>query len=99
LSSSIASGVITFDPKTGAAKLSDWHTNGSGSPPTAYVLSSESATGTYSNTATTLTLGSETFEVTYGAMTGGIATYLSYIGVVVGLNNDSCADLATLMRQ
>jgi hypothetical protein len=102
LSTSVMSGVITFDPKTGAATLKGWHASANGT--NTYVLSTENLTGTYSNTAKTLTFNSgtaseSTYQVTYGAVTGGIATYLSLIAAAVETDNVSCADLATLMRQ
>jgi hypothetical protein len=101
LATSVASGLASFDSTTGTATLKDWNTSHSGNK---YVLLSESGSATYSNTATTLTFNpgtanATTYKVTYGAVTGGIATYVSYVGVVVDSENASCADLATLMRQ
>ena len=66
------------------------------SPP---VLSAFNGSQPYSNAAATITIGGTKYKVFYGKVTNGIATYLSYIGVVPGDGGEVCADQAWLSHQ
>ncbi len=70
------SGIIKFDADTGKAEQDGFLV--SGDPVT---LQHFKGTGTYSNSKSTLTLDTDTFQATYGKLSKGIATYVSYIGL------------------
>jgi len=83
-------GTMTFDPKTGKMNLLEYIT--SGNPLT---LEKGKGTQSYSNSATTFTLGTTTFQAFYGKRSKGIATSFSFIGVIEG----GCALQASLSLQ
>ena len=83
-------GTLTFDPKSGTVKISVYLM--SGDPLT---LSQSKGATTYSNSAKTLTLGSTTYQATYGKREKGIATYVSFIAV----EGDGCGYQGWLSRQ
>jgi len=87
--SSQLSGRVSFDPTTGKAKFNGY--SASGNPLT---LTHVKQTLSYSNSATTLTLGNTVYHVTYGKLDKGIATYLSSIAIDV-----TCAAQVLLARQ
>jgi len=82
-------GLATFDPISGKLKL-DGYSSG-GDPLT---LTHIKQTLSYSNSATTITLGDTVYQVTYGKLEKGIATYLSLIAAA-----DPCAAQIWLSRQ
>jgi hypothetical protein len=84
------SGSLTFDPKTGTAKIDEYLA--AGNP---LSLNHAHQSGTYSNSGSTLTLGSTTYQVTYGKLENGIATYLTFITV----ESDGCGYQGWLSRQ
>ena len=71
------SGIVEFDPSSG--KVDQDVSLVSGNP---LNLQNLKAHGTYSNSKSTLTLDTNTFQATYGNLSKGIATYVSYIGLV-----------------
>lgn len=71
------SGTINFDP--GSGKVEQDVFAALGKPLTFQRFKQH---GTYSNSKSTLTLDSNTFQATYGKLSKGIATYVSYIGLV-----------------
>lgn len=83
-------GTMSFDPKTGKMNLVEYVT--SGNPLT---LEKGKGTQSYSNSASTFTLGTTTFQAFYGKRTKGIATSFSFIGLIEG----GCALQASLTLQ
>ena len=79
----------TFDPKSGTFKE-----DGYAASDDPLTLNHVKGHASYSNSGTTLTLGDTIFQVTYGKLEKGIATYLSAIAVV-----NSCGVQAWLSRQ
>src|SRR5262249_16235137 len=72
-------GTMTFDPSTGKMKVCEYIT--SGNPLT---LEKGKGTDIFSNSASTFTLDSTTFQAFYGKLAKGIATSFSFIGVIPG---------------
>jgi len=83
-------GTMTFDPSTGKMKLFEYIT--SGNPLT---LQKGKGTDIFSNSASTFTLDSTTFQAFYGKLAKGVATSFSFIGVV----GDGCALQVSLTLQ
>jgi hypothetical protein len=83
-------GTMTFDPKTGKMNLFEYIT--SGNPLT---LEKGKGTQSYSNSGSTFTLGTTTFQAFYGKRAKGIATSFSFIGLIEG----GCALQASLTLQ
>jgi hypothetical protein len=71
------SGTLTFDPAAGTAKLDAYVVIG-GQPIILRIRSKQ----TYTNSATDLSLDSNTYHIAYGAVEGGVATYASFIGLI-----------------
>lgn len=88
-SQSQITGLASFDTTTGKLKLVAYMA--SGDPLT---LNHFKQTLSYSNSATTVTLGDTVYQATYGKLANGIATYLSLIAVA-----DPCAAQIWLSRQ
>jgi len=82
-------GLATFDPATGKMKLNGY--TAGGDPMT---LNHVRQTLSYSNSATTVTLGDTVYQVTYGSLENGIAAYLSLMAVA-----DPCAAQIWMSRQ
>jgi len=85
----LASGKWTF---TGA----DWNyalEYNSGAPPSSLTLVTSSST--FTNTATTVTLGATTYDATYGKLVKGVATFAELIGVA-GSGSTACIVQITL---
>jgi hypothetical protein len=72
-----ATGTAKFDPAAGSAKLDFYASVGNG-PELLRVRSTQ----TYSNTATALSLGANTYHIVYGPVQNGVATAASFIGLV-----------------
>jgi hypothetical protein len=87
-------GTLTFDTASGMATLSGFTTQGE--PP---VLMPISGTAAYSNTATTITINGQTYDVFYGKLAKKVATSLTYIAVVNGDDGAKCSDQAQLTAQ
>jgi len=85
----IISGLATFNSATGKLKLVG--SVAGGDPMT---LDPLKQTLSYSNSATTVTLGDTVYQAIYGKLANGIATYFSLIAAA-----DPCAAQATLSRQ
>ena len=85
--------LASFNPNTGAVTFNGYKAGGN-----PLTLGASSGSGTYSNTATTLTLNGNTFQVIYGKLAGGKATYLSYIGIEAG-DNGPCGEQGWLQLQ
>lgn len=82
-------GQGSFDPTSGKFKLDGYAA--SGNP---LVLTRSKQSLSYSNSATTITLGDTVYQVTYGKLEKGIATYLSFIAA-----DGTCASQMWLSRQ
>jgi hypothetical protein len=63
-------GLLTFNPRTGVVSRDAWGTSG-------WQLARKSGTTNYSNTATTITIGGDTYQLFYGALPNSIITYFS----------------------
>jgi hypothetical protein len=87
--SSQITGLATFSPKSGTLKLAGYIANGD-----PLTLTHIKQSLPYSNSATTVTLGDTVYQVTYGKLEKGIATYLSLIAAA-----DPCAAQIWLSRQ
>jgi hypothetical protein len=87
--SSQITGLASFDPTSGTLKLNGYIATGD-----PLTLNHLKQTLSYSNSATTVTLGDTVYQVTYGKLEKGIATYLSLIAVA-----DPCAAQIWLSRQ
>jgi hypothetical protein len=87
--SSQITGRATFDPTSGTLKLDGYIATGD-----PLLLNPLKQRLSYSNSATTITLGDTVYQVTYGKLDKGIATYLSFIAAV-----DPCAAQIWLSRQ
>jgi len=87
--SSQITALATFDTTTGKLKLKGYIATGN--PVT---LDTLTQTLSYSNSATTVTLGDTVYQVTYGKVANGIATYLSMIAAA-----NPCAAQIWLSRQ
>ena len=85
----LISALASFNSTTGKAKLVG--SIASGSP---MVLAPLKQTLSYSNSQTTVTLGETVYQVIYGKLDNGTATYLSMIAV-----DDPCAAEIVLSRQ
>jgi hypothetical protein len=70
------SGLLTFDPTAGTVSIVGNVIDGD--PP---VMRSTVATVSFSNTSGTITVNGVTYQATFGKLSRGIATYLTYIGV------------------
>ena len=82
-------GLASFDSTTGKIKLTGYIA--SGDPVT---LDHLKQTLSYSNSATTVTLGDTVYQATYGKLANGIATSLALIAAA-----DPCAAQIWLSRQ
>ena len=85
----VISGLATFNSTTGKLKLVG--SVASGDPMT---LNPLKQTLSYSNSATSVTLGDTVYQAIYGKLANGVATYLSLIAAA-----DPCAAQITLSRQ
>lgn len=82
-------GAMTFDSTTSKMKVVEYITSG-----TPLTLQKGKGTDIYSNSATTFTLDSTTFQAFYGKLEKGVATSFSFIGVTGG-----CGLQVSLTRQ
>jgi len=87
--SSQITGRASFDPASGTLKLNGYIATGD-----PLTLNHLRQSLSYSNSASTVTLGDTVYQVTYGKLEKGIATYLSLIAAV-----DPCAAQIWLSRQ
>jgi hypothetical protein len=88
-SQSQITGLATFNTTTGKLKLDGYIATGN-----PLTLTHLKQTLSYSNSTTTVTLGDTVYQVTYGKLEKGVATYLSLIAVA-----DPCAAQIWLSRQ
>lgn len=82
-------GLGTFDPTSGTFKLNGYLATGN-----PLNLTHVKQSLSYSNSGTTITLGDTVYQVTYGKLEKGIATYLSFIAA-----DGTCAAQIWLSRQ
>lgn len=87
------SGRISFDPETGKTKLNAYVVTGD--KPEILGIKSNS---TYANADRVLTLGAQSYHITYGPVQNGIATYASFIGLVKD-GDATCGYQGTLTLQ
>jgi hypothetical protein len=84
-----STGSLSLNPGTGTFELDAY--NAEGDPLT---LDHVKQHGTFSNSGKTITFGTATYQVTYGKLEKGIATYLAFIAAA-----DGCASQISLSRQ
>ncbi len=91
--------IVIFNSNTGTVMLNGTDTSGAlvvmGGTPVGYSQSPISGSGAYTNTATTVTLAGQTFNVAYGPVKKGIAQSLTFSGIAAG----NCALSGTSIRQ
>jgi hypothetical protein len=83
-------GSLSFSPNDGTVKIDGYVA--SGDP---LSLNHFKGSDTYSNSGATFTIGSITYQVAYGKLEKGIATYLSFLTVA----SNGCGDQGWLSRQ
>ena|SRR6266436_707082 len=98
-------GGLGSSPGTEVSGIANFHANGTVTSNiyvtqnTPFALVSQAGLPTpYSNTSTTITVGTNTYKASYGGVKNGKATYVSAIAVIAGPNGP-CADLFTLQLQ
>ena len=86
----------TFNSTAGTVSLSGSIVHFAG--PNTYVTDPVSGSTTFSNTSSTLTLGSEVYQVTYATKRGNV-TALSGVGISTPQAGETCGDQIHLTKQ
>jgi hypothetical protein len=87
----VVSGIVDFNANNGKVTVTGYKAQKDSKHPK---LQSDDGTETYSSTSSTLTVGAATYKASYGAVSGGIAQYVSIIGVP-----DGCVEAGWLVRK
>jgi len=94
--SSMMSALTTFNSSTGALSYAGSIVHFAGV--NSYKIDPVSGNTTFSNTKSTLTIGSEVYQVTYSAKQGNVIA-LSGVGTSIPQTGETCGDQVQLTKQ